>query len=73
MLIREFLNWTEGADAEARADAAGALAKAYLYAELDPIDTGDALRALTLLLDDPSPLVRRAMAGPRGSDAGSAR
>ncbi len=62
MLIREFLNWTEGASAEARADAAGALAKAYLYGELDPIDTGEAMRALTVLLDDPSPLVRRVLA-----------
>lgn len=62
MLIREFFSWAERAGAEARADAAGALAKAYLYAELDPIDMGDASRAMTLLLDDPSPLVRLALA-----------
>lgn len=62
MLIREFFSWAERASAGARAEAAGALAKAYLYAELDPIDLGDAGRGLTLLLDDPSPLVRLALA-----------
>ena len=62
MLIRQFLTWAERASAGARADAACALARAYLYADLDPVDLGEAERALTSLLDDPSPLVRRALA-----------
>ena len=62
MLIRQFLTWAERASAGARADAASALARAYLYADLDPVDLGEAERAVTSLLDDPSPLVRRALA-----------
>ena len=62
MLIRQFLTWAERASAGARADAACALARAYLYADLDPVDLGEAERAVTSLLDDPSPLVRRALA-----------
>ena len=62
MLICEFFGWAEEATAGERAEAAGALARTYLYAELDPVDLGDAERALTALLDDPSPLVRRALA-----------
>lgn len=62
MLIRQFLTWAERASAGARAEAASALARAYLYADLDSLDQGEAERALTSLLDDPSPLVRRALA-----------
>lgn len=62
MLSHQFLSWAEHAPAGDRADAAGNLARACLYAELDPIERGDMERALTCLLDDPSPLVRRALA-----------
>jgi len=39
-----------------------ALARAYLTAELSPDDRREAETALTAMLDDPAPLVRRAMA-----------
>ncbi len=62
MLIRRFLAWIERAPPGERAEAATALAHAYLYADLDAPEQGEAERALTGLLDDPSPLVRRALA-----------
>ncbi len=71
MLICEFFGWAEEASAGERAEAAGALAKTYLYADLDPVDLGDAERALTVLLDDPSPLVRRALAEALAPAAGA--
>jgi uncharacterized protein (DUF2336 family) len=39
-----------------------ALARAYLYSDLSPDDLGAAEGAMLMLLDDPSPLVRRALA-----------
>ncbi|WP_237479533.1 DUF2336 domain-containing protein [Lichenibacterium dinghuense] len=62
MLSRQFLSWAERAPAGDRAEAAGNLARACLYAELDPIERGEMERTLTCLLDDASPLVRRALA-----------
>ena len=62
MLIPQFLAWAEQASAEERADAAAGLARAFLYTELDPLTHSEAERALTILLDDPSGLVRRALA-----------
>ncbi len=62
MLSRQFLSWAERAPAGERAEAAGNLARACLYAELDAIERGEMERAMTCLLDDPSPLVRRALA-----------
>jgi uncharacterized protein (DUF2336 family) len=62
MIVRHFLQWVRTASAAARADATGALARAYLYSDLSPDDRGAAEGALIMLLDDPSPLVRRAMA-----------
>jgi uncharacterized protein (DUF2336 family) len=62
MIVRHFLQWVRTASAAARADATGALARAYLYSDLSPDDRAAAEGALIMLLDDPSPLVRRAMA-----------
>lgn len=62
MLIPQFLAWAEQASAEERADAAAGLARAFLYTELDALTHAEAERALTILLDDPSALVRRALA-----------
>jgi C-terminal binding protein len=59
MLSLQFLSWAERAPAGERAEAAGNLARACLYAELDPIERGEMERAMTCLLDDASPLVRR--------------
>ena len=70
MIVRSFLSWAQTASAAQRAEGAGALARAYLYSDLDPAARRDAEIALTSLLDDPSPLVRRALrlvlTGPGG-------
>ncbi|HYA80093.1 MAG TPA: DUF2336 domain-containing protein [Methylocystis sp.] len=62
MIVRNFLQWARTAPAAHRAEGAGALARAYLYSDLDERSRRDAEIALISLLDDPSPLVRRALA-----------
>ncbi|KAA0124744.1 DUF2336 domain-containing protein [Methylobacterium sp. P1-11] len=62
MIIREFLAWTQNASAEGRAEATAALARTYLYGDLGDDAAWEAKTALLALLDDPSPLVRRALA-----------
>src|SRR5512144_57087 len=62
MIVRHFLQWVRTAAAGERADATSALARALLYSDLSPDDRLAAEGALVMLLDDPSPLVRRAMA-----------
>jgi uncharacterized protein (DUF2336 family) len=62
MIVRHFLQWVRTASAGERADATSALARALLYSGLSDDDRFAAEGALVMLLDDPSPLVRRAMA-----------
>ena len=62
MIIRQFLTWTQHTSAARRAEAAGALARAYLYGGLGDDMAWEAEAALLALLDDPSSLVRRALA-----------
>src|ERR1700728_5188827 len=62
MIVRHFLDWVRTAPAGKRAEAPGALARAYLYSDLSPDDAAAAEGALLMLLDDASPLVRRALA-----------
>jgi uncharacterized protein (DUF2336 family) len=62
MIVRRFLQWAQSASPSQRAEGVSALARAYLYAELDTAMREDASCALTQFLDDPSALVRRAMA-----------
>ena len=62
MIIREFLAFTQNASASRRAEASAALARAYLYDGLTADDAWEAKTALLALLDDPSPVVRRALA-----------
>lgn len=62
MIIRQFLQWIETAPAGARAEATGALARAWLHSPLSEDDRAAALSALTWLLDDPAPEVRFALA-----------
>ncbi len=62
MIVRSFLQWAQTASAAQRAEGAGALARAYLYSDLDDGARREAELALTALLDDPSPLVRKALA-----------
>lgn len=64
MVIQHFLTWIDTAKVAERAAAANALARAYVFSELSFEDRCAAEAALTLLLDDPSPKVRLAMAEP---------
>src|ERR1700730_14677840 len=62
MIVRDFLQWVRTAPASERAEATAALARAYLYSDLSSDDLAAAEGAMTMLLDDPSPLVRGALA-----------
>ena len=62
MIVRRFLLWARTAPAEARASGAAALAGAYLRSGMSDEDRHEAETALMALIDDPSPLVRRAIA-----------
>jgi uncharacterized protein (DUF2336 family) len=61
-MIGNFLQWAQSAPTAQRVEGAQALARAYLHSDLDEETRRNAERALASLLDDPSPLVRRAMA-----------
>ena len=62
MIVRKFLQWSETAGARERARAANALARAFAFGELSIEETRAAEAAMALLLDDPSPMVRQAVA-----------
>jgi uncharacterized protein (DUF2336 family) len=62
MIVRHFLRWIQTAPAGDRADATSALARAYLHSDLTVEDGAATEAAMIMLLDDPSPLVRRALA-----------
>ena len=62
MIVRKFILWSENASASARADGVSALARAYLYSDMEAEERAEAEQALHAMLDDPSPLVRRALA-----------
>jgi uncharacterized protein (DUF2336 family) len=61
-IVRRFIVWAQRADAGGRAEAASALARAYLYSDLSPALRREAGIGLTAMLDDHSTLVRRALA-----------
>ena len=62
MIVRQFISWIRTAPAGERAEATRALARAWLISDLSEDDRAAAEGALLMLLDDPSPLVRQAMA-----------
>jgi uncharacterized protein (DUF2336 family) len=62
MIVRQFLHWLRTAPSGNRAEATSALARAFLYSGLTESDRAAAEGAMIMLLDDPSPLVRRALA-----------
>jgi uncharacterized protein (DUF2336 family) len=62
MIVRRFLLWARTATAGQRAEGVSALARAYLYTDMTPEERWEAETAMTALLDDASPLVRRALA-----------
>src|SRR5262245_29128400 len=69
MIVRQFLQWVRTAEAAERAEATSALARAYLYSDLTDDDRAAAEGAMILLLDDPSPLVRYALADALAASA----
>jgi len=62
MIVRQFISWVRTAPACERAEATRSLARAWLISSLSEDDRAAAEGALLMLLDDPSPLVRQAMA-----------
>ena len=62
MIVRQFISWVRTAPAGERAEATRSLARAWLVSDLSDDDRAAAEGALWMLLDDPSPLVRQAMA-----------
>ncbi|MCO5129713.1 MAG: DUF2336 domain-containing protein [Xanthobacteraceae bacterium] len=62
MIVRQFISWVRTAPAGERAEATRSLARAWLISDLSEDDRAAAEGALLMLLDDASPLVRRAMA-----------
>jgi uncharacterized protein (DUF2336 family) len=61
MIVRQFLQWVRAARPGERAEATSALARAYPHSDLSIDDLAAAEGAMIMLLDDPLPLVRRAM------------
>ena len=61
-IVRDFLRWLATAPANERAEAASALVQAYLCSDLTADELAPAEGLMLKLLDDPSPLVRRALA-----------
>jgi uncharacterized protein (DUF2336 family) len=74
MIVRQFISWIRTATAGERAEATRSLARAWLISDLSADDRAAAEGALLMLLDDPSPLVRQAMAEvfARSADAPAA-
>jgi uncharacterized protein (DUF2336 family) len=62
MIVRQFISWVRTASAGERAEATRSLARAWLVSDLAAEDRAAAEGALLMLLDDPSALVRQAMA-----------
>src|SRR3954464_7466233 len=62
MIVRQFISWVRTAPAGERAEATRSLARAWILSDLSEDDRAAAEGALLMLLDDPSPLVRQAMA-----------
>ena len=62
MLVKSFLAWMDRAPVRERAEAVAMLARAYLARALGGDTIDDVEAALTSILDDPSPTVRRALA-----------
>ena len=62
MDARDFLVWSRSASASRRAEAAAALARAYLYDDLEHAARANIETAMTVMLDDAAPTVRFALA-----------
>lgn len=73
MIFEAFLRWVETAGTQKRAEAATALGRAFCHAELDERQKHAARLAMTYLLEDPSPIVRMALAHSIAGEAGAPR
>ena len=62
MIVERFLEWIRTAPVARRAEACHALARSYLYSALSPDERDGLEAAMTVLLDDPAPEVRLALA-----------
>lgn len=62
LISRQFFEWARDASATQRAAGAASLICDYLHMELTADEKAEVESLLTALLDDPSPLVRRAIA-----------
>ena len=67
MVIEYFLEWVETASVAKRTEAASALVRAYLRADISPEESEDVEAALTTLLEDSAPSVRMALAETFGA------
>jgi len=67
MVIEYFLDWVQSAGLSKRIDAASALVRAYLREDIDPSEREAVEAAITVLLEDPAPGVRLALAEAVGS------
>ncbi|MCX5516151.1 hypothetical protein C3941_19350 [Kaistia algarum] len=68
MIVRQFLEWMETASVERRAEAAHAMARAFLHSEVEATVRDGMEAALTVLLDDPAIEVRYALADVFAAD-----
>lgn len=73
MIVARFLEWAQTVPASRRADGVSALARTFLYSHMEPAEKQATENALTAQLDDPSPLVRRALAESFASAAAAPR
>ncbi|OCW58801.1 DUF2336 domain-containing protein [Hoeflea olei] len=62
MIVKSFLKWSETAKTADRCKAAAALTRAYALGHMDQSERQAAEAALALLIEDPSPKVRLALA-----------
>jgi uncharacterized protein (DUF2336 family) len=72
-IVRRFLVWTQRASAVEREEAASALARAYLHADLTGALREECAVALAALLDDPHVAVRRSLAEAFAAARGAPR
>lgn len=73
MIIEHFLSWMQSAPVPKRAQAVGALARAYLHSEMSYEDRISAESAMTVLLEDPASSVRFALADALASSKNAPR
>ena len=73
MDARDFLVWSRSASTSRRAEAAAALSHAYLHGNFDDNARANLETALTVLLDDPAPTVRFALADALANSAEAPR